>query len=295
MQQIVTSLLTAIETSTHPPHSKSIPPIGADPPSTTSTPQAQWAVASRHWRRHLSRVAPAPPDPLANPPYWLAPDTDPHCDPEPTALTDAGHAAAQTGESPEERVGTQGPPESNPWHSPTLCPLRLCSHVVGEAQFNQGLQDYGNKANLLSALSLELAGQLLRLCPPDCHAVIDFDRHGGRKHYAPLLWQHFAPAWLNVVSETPRESCYLWQDTHRTVHFRFSVDGERRFPVAVASLASKYTRELGMECFNACWQSQVPDLKPTAGYPQDAARWLSDLQSHVPHLRYPRESLWRNA
>jgi len=44
------------------------------------------------------------------------------------------------------------------------------------------------------------------------------------------------------------------------------------FCVALASMVSKYLRELLMGEFNRFWQEHVPGLRPTAGYPTDAAR-----------------------
>ena len=36
---------------------------------------------------------------------------------------------------------------------------------------------------------------------------------------------------------------------------------------------------LMMMRFNRYWQARVPELKPTAGYVQDARRWLRDVGS----------------
>ena len=40
--------------------------------------------------------------------------------------------------------------------------------------------------------------------------------------------------------------------------------------VALASIVSKAVRELWMDVFNAHWSARIPDLRPTAGYPNDA-------------------------
>ena len=62
-----------------------------------------------------------------------------------------------------------------------------------------------------------------------------------------------------------------------TVEFRQGADGAE-LPVALASMLSKYVRELCMIQFNAFWQDRVQGLKRTAGYPQDAARFLADIR-----------------
>jgi ribonuclease HII len=51
------------------------------------------------------------------------------------------------------------------------------------------------------------------------------------------------------------------------------------FPPALASMFSKYIRELFVRLFNAYWQEKVRDIKPTAGYPEDAKRFLGQIQN----------------
>ena len=63
--------------------------------------------------------------------------------------------------------------------------------------------------------------------------------------------------------------------------------------VALASMLSKYVREVLMEQFNQFWQRHVPGLKPTAGYPTDAVRFFADIGAAVTRLGVPVESLWR--
>jgi ribonuclease HII len=50
------------------------------------------------------------------------------------------------------------------------------------------------------------------------------------------------------------------------------------FAVALASMVSKYIREIFMHHWNAYWQQQVPGLRPTAGYPGDALRFLQAIE-----------------
>jgi hypothetical protein len=66
----------------------------------------------------------------------------------------------------------------------------------------------------------------------------------------------------------------------RSPDFRitFGVESESRsLPVALASMLSKYLRELHMAVFNEFWRERRPQLKPTAGYAVDARRFLSDI------------------
>ncbi len=52
---------------------------------------------------------------------------------------------------------------------------------------------------------------------------------------------------------------------------------ERCLTVAVASMVSKYVRELFMRRLNRYFVSRVRGLRPTAGYPQDAKRFLAEI------------------
>jgi hypothetical protein len=65
------------------------------------------------------------------------------------------------------------------------------------------------------------------------------------------------------------------------------------FCVALASMASKYLRELLMLEFNAFWQSHVPGLKATAGYPTDAARFFEEIRPAARKLGIDDACLWR--
>jgi ribonuclease HII len=65
------------------------------------------------------------------------------------------------------------------------------------------------------------------------------------------------------------------------------------FCVALASMVSKYLRELFMLEFNQFWQRKIPGLKPTAGYPGDAGRFWKEIAGVVGQLGIHKETLWR--
>ena len=74
---------------------------------------------------------------------------------------------------------------------------------------------------------------------------------------------------------------------------RFEARAERHFPVAVASMVSKYVRELSMEAFNRFWQRHVPGVVPTKGYPADAKRFRRQIAAAQERLKIPDSVLWR--
>jgi hypothetical protein len=48
-----------------------------------------------------------------------------------------------------------------------------------------------------------------------------------------------------------------------------------------------------MRAVNHFWQSRVENLKPTAGYPQDAKRFRVDIAEVQAKLKIPDRLLWR--
>jgi hypothetical protein len=41
-----------------------------------------------------------------------------------------------------------------------------------------------------------------------------------------------------------------------------------------------------MHAFNAWFAERIPSLQPTAGYPEDAVRWLADVERAEPSGRW---------
>mgnify|MGYP001258145269 CR=1 FL=1 len=151
--------------------------------------------------------------------------------------------------------------------------------IIPEGELNRRIEQGQNKAEV----HLGLIGQVLLgfLSEAGCHRV-DVDRLGGRKHYGSWL-QHLqpeAPVW--VVEETQRRSAYRVLSAKSNREFQFLVGGESRStPIALASCMAKYMRELLMILFNTWWLQRAP-IRATAGYPEDAARFLRELDLHCP-------------
>ncbi len=105
------------------------------------------------------------------------------------------------------------------------------------------------------------------------------DRLGGRKFYGGLLQEAFPAVLVLIEQETDRVSRYRLPAADHDGHgIGFYVGGEAVSPLtAVASCIAKYARELHMLLLNRYWCTRMPWLAPTAGYPQDAKRWLHQL------------------
>ncbi len=125
------------------------------------------------------------------------------------------------------------------------------------------------------------------------------DRQGGRTRYRDLLSQSFPDVQVDVIEESPTCSAYELSDrpgANRSMTVTFHVDAEEaHLPVALASMVSKYTRELLMSRLNDYFTSRVPGLEPTAGYAKDGKRFLQELGPHLPGLGLSEDRLRRRA
>ena len=121
------------------------------------------------------------------------------------------------------------------------------------------------------------------------------DRQGGRTRYRQPLMSAFPTHHLRIVEEGAARSAYELTDKDACHRLDFVTDGERRhMPIALASIYSKYVRELFMRAFNDYWGRQVGGLKPTAGYYTDARRFLRDIDRAVDTLRIDKSLLIRS-
>lgn len=169
---------------------------------------------------------------------------------------------------------------------------RIACRVVHPREFNACLAAGLNKSDILSRITLLLAAAA-RAANRDEPAVIWCDRHGGRKHYASVVSQHFDCPLVRPIEETASRSAYDLPAARCRIEF--CVGGERRGPVALASMTAKYVRELAMDAFNDLWSTRCPGLTPTAGYPVDAARWHRDAAAAIRSSGIAADDLWRKA
>src|SRR5262249_33086917 len=148
--------------------------------------------------------------------------------------------------------------------------------------FNQILDEHDSKAAALAHgvhqfLRLRFAGE------EPAHFFID--KQGGRNNYSAML-QHALPEGLVIAQEEGRDrSVYRWLGGPREMYFSFTPRADiAHLCVALASMVSKYLREMLMGEFNRFWQGHVPGLKPTAGYPGDALRFFEAIRPHLERL-----------
>jgi ribonuclease HII len=167
------------------------------------------------------------------------------------------------------------------------------SAVVCAPRFNALVDRWDSKGAVLA----EALAELLRGgMPGDAAEAVTFliDKHGGRNTYAAMLQNALPDGMVVAQEESAGCSVYLVWGLGREVRFVFQprADAEH-FGVALASMVSKYLRELFMLEFNRFWQTHVPGLKPTAGYPGDAARFFDEIRCVLERLVIREDAVWR--
>jgi hypothetical protein len=169
--------------------------------------------------------------------------------------------------------------------------IALRCEIVDEFQYNQIIRDTGNKAETTAAAVGRHLRHVWDLCcqqEPETRLGIVCDRLGGRAQYSGLLERELDGCTVEIVEEAEDKSRYAvaGRDTHgreRRAGVSFLVEGESaHMPVALASMVAKFVRELAMLRFNQHWgQAKLAtmgqEIKPTAGYRNDAQRWLDEI------------------
>lgn len=174
--------------------------------------------------------------------------------------------------------------------------LDMQFRMIDPEEFNRLIDRLDSKGTLLSNVTLRLiVGAITKLKQRDndLPILILCDKHGGRNHYLDLLTEFFPEEFIQSVRESRESSIYRLTFQGQPVEFRFLAKGESHLPIALASMLSKYQRELAMIRFNEFWRSHVPDLQPTAGYPEDAKRFKKEIAAVQKSLGITEESLWR--
>jgi len=153
------------------------------------------------------------------------------------------------------------------------------SVVVGPSRFNAGLAATGSKAAVHFAAFAVLLGWLWADSVTGDVTHVNSDKHGGRHYYLGPLAVALPDARIEPGAEGPDLSAYTARSGGRRLELTLrpradAADGL----VALASIVSKAVREQWMAAFNDYWTARVPGLRPTAGYPVDAARFRAAIE-----------------
>lgn len=168
------------------------------------------------------------------------------------------------------------------------------SVVVCPTRFNDLAEQAGSKGAVLAHGLTTLLRCACDSLAGDEPMAVFVDKHGGRNNYAAMLQSAFDRGFVIAREETAARSVYQVAGGARPVRLTFQPRADAdHYTVALASMVSKYLRELFMGEFNRFWQQHVPGLKPTAGYPVDAARFYEAIRGAREKLGIPEHALWR--
>jgi len=167
--------------------------------------------------------------------------------------------------------------------------------VMPAGHYNRMVDRTRNKATLLFGLAARLMQRATQEAGDAVEVRIVADRQGGREKYARPLMLAFADRSLAIEHESPECSAYRMTRGQSCWRVAFLKGGEQRhLPVALASILSKYIRELFMGLLNRYWQAKQPGLSPTEGYYTDGKRFLRDLDGTLRAARVDRRLLVRS-
>lgn len=168
--------------------------------------------------------------------------------------------------------------------------LELRCACVCEREFNDALRAGGKGGVVLDRVERHIAhaDAIARARGEPLRVVCD--RLGGRLRCEGAVSGALS-ADVRVLEESERCSRYEVGDR---AGVQFLPGGEsRHLPIALASMIAKFVRELAMIRFNRYWASRRPGVRATAGYWQDANRWLDEMRGTLDASE--REALVRRA
>ncbi len=241
---------------------------------------------------------------------------------------DAASAAFATDTALLAALGAPVAPADGPWHSGDMplpvgndaAALRIAAamlrtalaksgtrvaalrvEAIGPSSLNAQAARIGNKATINFMAAMRHVDRVrAQAARSGMRAWIALDRQGGRTAYLDTLRTSFPDARLAVLEESDATARYLlaWNASRAlpaheaTVSFELGGE-ERNLPIALASMAAKFVRELHMRRLNAFFAGHVPDLAPTAGYVQDGRRFLEAVGDAPERLGISRDALVR--
>jgi len=172
--------------------------------------------------------------------------------------------------------------------------LQLKSRCLDVAYYNNMVASVKNKSTVLFTATCQLIQDAWdNLSGNDLQIIID--RQGGRVNYRPVLQRMFGDLELTIIHQSPALSSYQLESGQKKMRLHFTIKADQRFlPVSLASMISKYLRELLVENINRYFSSFHSQLKPTAGYWKDGLRFIDDLKQNIPHVQYDANQLIRS-
>ena len=161
-----------------------------------------------------------------------------------------------------------------------------------EGDLNRRIALLRNKANVLLDATLDLVERSLMLTQPVQFLI---DKQGGRDFYTDALSQFFFGSRVAPAVEGNNLSRYTMEFEGTRSDLSFCVRGDAaHLPIALASMLSKYVRELFMILLNRYWQAIDPAIPHTSGYRTDGWKFISAVEASHKKTLVPRHLLIRD-
>ena len=172
--------------------------------------------------------------------------------------------------------------------------LDMKSYCLDVGYYNKMVASVRNKANVLFSATCRLIKSAFDNFEGDDLQIVA-DRQGGRIHYRRHLQRMFGDTEMKILCESPSDSSYEMRVGGKSMRLHFVVGADERFlPVSLASMVSKYLRELLVHNMNRYFIGFHSDLRPTAGYWKDGLRFIEDVKTNIPDLNVDMEQLVRS-
>ncbi len=160
----------------------------------------------------------------------------------------------------------------------------MSSEILFAGEYNKLVEATRNKSATLLDITCRLLSSLWNKAGQELLRVY-VDRQGGRMRYLSSLQRVFRGCNFKIIEENNRVSAYKISNGHRQMEVTFAVKSEdTQLAVALASMTSKYLRELFMALLNRFWADRIDGLKPTAGYYVDGKRYLGQIAPAMSQL-----------
>lgn len=154
-----------------------------------------------------------------------------------------------------------------------------CEPVLA-GQFNEDIERTRNKATLLWERVSRIIYAALKVGRAQ-NLTVCVDKLGGRERYDSLLEDVLAETRPTRAKAGADISAYEYMQDGSRVRVLFIKSGEEKvLPVALASMFSKYLRELFLMQLNGWFCERVPGLRPTAGYHRDGWRFVNETKEY---------------
>lgn len=155
----------------------------------------------------------------------------------------------------------------------------LRCEALDTADFNRKIDEIQNKSGVNMHLVIRQVESIWSRFPGEKPRIV-VDRQGGKTSYRSDLRTAWPEASIQVIHESPELSRYELELPGRgELVMIFTAESEiHHLPVALASMTAKYSRELMMGRMNRFFLERKPGIRATAGYVEDARRYLSEIE-----------------